>query len=242
VVYNAANTIETTIKSIINQNYINKRYIIVDGGSTDGTIEIIGKYREKIDYFISEKDNGIYDAMNKGIDAVNNSDAYVMFINADDYLIDNSILKYIAKNDGNADFIYGNVMLEENNIVGKKVMLEDLLYGSICHQAMLVKKKIFNSKGKFSLDYKLCSDYEFMVKCFMDDNITKRYLDKTLACMSLEGASSDYNLVYKERLRIIKQAFEIDEYIKAKLNVYFEKVVRFKKRYIKSSIFKGENR
>ena len=89
VVYNGVKTIERTIKSVLGQSYGNIEYIIIDGNSTDGTQQLVTKYLDSIAYFISEKDSGIYDAMNKGIDRATGD--YVIFINSDDWLADNSI-------------------------------------------------------------------------------------------------------------------------------------------------------
>ena len=103
VSYNAVATIEQTILSVINQTYENIEYIIIDGGSTDGTIDIIKKYKDKISYWVSEQDNGIYDAMNKGIDVATGD--YIQFLNADDCLVNKEIIKIVKERRENQELI-----------------------------------------------------------------------------------------------------------------------------------------
>src|SRR5690554_1584625 len=105
VVYNGAEFLEDTIKSVIEQTYDNVEYIIVDGGSIDGTLEIIKKYGHAIDYWVSEPDKGIYDAMNKGINLM--CGGWVVFLNADDYFVSNDVISKINFKD--FEFIYGNI-------------------------------------------------------------------------------------------------------------------------------------
>ena len=117
VSYNAAQTIEETLFSVCNQSYLNVEYIIIDGGSTDGTCEIIEKYRNKIGYFISEPDNGIYDAMNKGLKIATGD--YVIFLGADDHFISLSVLEEVVEemektNKTNIVF-YGDVFRPKRN-------------------------------------------------------------------------------------------------------------------------------
>ena len=114
VSYNAVSTIEQTILSVINQTYSNIEYIIIDGGSTDGTIDIIRRYEDKIAYWVSEPDRGIYDAMNKGASKANGE--YIAFLNSDDwYELDAvSIIAQFA--DGKTDLISGIIKLYKNNI------------------------------------------------------------------------------------------------------------------------------
>ncbi len=109
VVFNGEKFLEQTIQSVINQTYKNIEYIIIDGGSTDGTLDIIKKYKDKIDYWASEKDEGIYDAMNKGIKVAKGK--YLAFINADDWYEDNALNHVFSaySQNQNIDFFYGNL-------------------------------------------------------------------------------------------------------------------------------------
>ena len=139
VVFNRVNTIEKTIKSVLSQSYNYIDYIIIDGYSNDGTIEIIEKYKSNFKYFISEKDKGIYDAMNKGLNLVQNDD---------DYLIDNDIISNFAANYNGSDFIYGNVKYENDQkyvINGQQESFASLYKGMIQHQATFCKKIVFKT-------------------------------------------------------------------------------------------------
>ena len=145
VVYNGVKTIERTIKSVLGQSYGNIEYIIIDGNSTDGTQQLVTKYLDSIAYFISEKDSGIYDAMNKGIDRATGD--YVIFINSDDWLADNSIGRCIGFLDDSIDVLYGDVCrIYENGIEtrekGEFKDINDIICRGICHQAVLAKLKL----------------------------------------------------------------------------------------------------
>ena len=145
VVYNGEKYLEHTIQSVINQTYKNLEYIIIDGGSTDGTIDIIKKYKTKIDYWISEKDKGIYDAMNKGIN-VANSNSYLLFLNAGDSFYNNQTLKKIFQKyiDNNTGIIYGKTSTGKKILnYNKQITLKDMAQGMmICHQSTFLKKQI----------------------------------------------------------------------------------------------------
>ncbi len=112
VCYNAERNIEKTILSVINQTYDNIEYIVIDGGSNDGTLSVINKYASKIDKVISEPDKGIYDAMNKGITLAKGD--WINFMNAGDSYVDSCVLKLVSDNiNSNCDMIYGDIILEE---------------------------------------------------------------------------------------------------------------------------------
>ncbi len=167
VCYNAVASIEETIKSVVNQTYDNVEYIIIDGGSTDGTVEIIKRYADKIAYWISESDKGIYDAMNKGIDLA--SGEYINFMNAGDKLFSPKTLeeifmqKYYKANVvyGDAAFVYRGFKLRH-----KPRSLDSLDYMfPLCHQSTFVKShimKIFH----YDLKYKSSADYDLFYRLY----------------------------------------------------------------------------
>ncbi len=171
VVYNAVDTIEKTIKSVINQNYNNTEYIIIDGGSTDGTIDVIKEYTDKISVFISEKDNGIFDAMNKGVKYATGD--VVGFINSDDWYNDNVFSKisdeFLEKK---CDILCGafqNVIDGKLATVEKAKTADDTIrvYFPYCHQAIFAKKELFEQVGLFDLKYKLGADYDWVLRCYL---------------------------------------------------------------------------
>lgn len=172
VVYNGEKTIEETIKSILAQTYKNVEYIIIDGASTDGTVEIIKKYNDEISYWVSEKDTGIYDAMNKGIRASHGE--IIGIVNADDTLYSNTlkeVQEQIILN--NLDYTYGSVHLmdEEGVVFGETVPMkeEDIDVKKYVdmpfpHPSLFVKKEIYEQIGLFDIKFKLSADYDFVLR------------------------------------------------------------------------------
>ena len=168
VVYNGKEAIQQTIKSIAAQTYTNIEYIVVDGASTDGTVDII-KNSSSINQWVSEKDKGLYDAMNKGIDMATGD--YLWFINAGDSIFDNTILDKVFSLPL-ADVYYGQTMIVDAQ--GKELGLrrlkapenftwKSLLNGMlVCHQSFIVRKEITT---KYSTHFHISADYEWMIKC-----------------------------------------------------------------------------
>lgn len=149
VVFNGEKYLEETIQSVISQTYDNIEYIIIDGGSTDGTVGIIKKYEDKIDYWISEEDAGIYDAMNKGIKVFTGD--YINFLNAGDSFVNHNVLTNIFIDHEHHDLIYGAIALKDasnnflTNVYPKKFTKFNLMFwgtSTLCHQAMFVHKDV----------------------------------------------------------------------------------------------------
>jgi len=170
VVYNSELYIEKTIQSIINQSYANIEYIIVDGGSSDTTIEIIKKYQKFIAKWISEKDNGLYDAMNKGINMASGN--YLWFINSGDEIYSVSVLEEIFNfNTSPPDIIYGETEMIDfkgqtigmrRHSIPEKLSWKSLKFGmKVCHQSIIAKKEIVES---YNLNYKYSSDFEWLIR------------------------------------------------------------------------------
>lgn len=209
VVFNGEKYLEETIQSVINQTYSNVEYIIIDGGSSDGTLDIIKKYEERIDYWVSEKDRGIYDAMNKGIKLC--SGDIVGLINSDDWYekdIFKEVINYFYNND--TDILCGNI----NYVKENKTIVENInsnLYKmnyrmSICHPSVFVKKAIYN-KYLYDTAYSIASDYDFLLK-LMVKKYKFSYLNKTIANMRMGGISYKNKIIGEnEQLQIIKNNF-----------------------------------
>ena len=179
VVYNAVNKIEETILSVINQDYENLEYIIIDGGSNDGTVEIIKKYTDKIAFWSSSKDSGIYNAMNKGIQKSTGN--YINFMNAGDRYVDENVISAIFKNEDNIyfDVLYGNSILEKSNKTQIKQpvikSVSELWKGPVFrHGAMFTKLKI-HKKFPFKVEdrYKICADFDFIYSIYLNGFIMK---------------------------------------------------------------------
>ena len=197
VVYNAQNSIRRCIESVVAQNYTNVEYIIIDGGSTDGTFQIIEQYKPYIDIFLSETDNGIYDAMNKGLQLATGD--IVGTLNSDDFFADNDVLSHIAKafEQNNTDIVYGN--LDYIDLKGKIIRKwksgeykEGLFnWGWMPpHPAFYCKRKLFEQLGAYNLQYGTAADYELMSRFIHLNKISTYYLNKTIVKMSLGGASN----------------------------------------------------
>ena len=180
VIYNDGKKLEETILSILSQTYDNLEFIIIDGSSTDETIDIIKKYEDKIDYWISEKDSGIFDAMNKGILAAKGD--YINFMNAGDFFIRKNLVKEIVDilNSEEIDFLYGDVNVGNNNIITNKIRYNtQFIYKTICHQVIFAHKKCFN-KNMFDLKYRWMCDYKWLLECFLKKKLKKKYVNKEI--------------------------------------------------------------
>lgn len=212
-VLNDAGHIEQTILSVISQTDIEIEYIIVDGGSKDGTLELIGKYKDKISLLISEPDRGVYDAMNKGIKY--STGDFVYFLNSGDVLLNPSILSKIKLEElkeKNA-IIYGNVIVAYGNIealekprpfFNSKMKFKGI---GICHQSMFFPGELIRNE-KYDLSYKIAADYDLVYRLWRKGT-EFLYRDITIAKYDWgKGISSNpYKLldVYRENARVCHQ-------------------------------------
>lgn len=169
VCYNCVNTIEETIKSVVNQTYLNIEYIIVDGLSKDGTVDVIKKYTDKISYWISEPDNGIYDAMNKGIEYA--SGKWINFMNSGDCFVSDKIIEdlFLYKlYSENIKVIYGDVIIDNgysNKTINAYALNKISHKMPFCHQSSFIKLDILKKK-KYDLKYKIAADYHFFYNLY----------------------------------------------------------------------------
>lgn len=199
VVYNGAVTIEQTISSVVNQIYPNIEFIIVDGGSTDGTVEIIQRYSKKISKWISEPDNGIYDAMNKGVALATGE--YVEIIGADDCLCSYDVMVRVAEQlNENVDILscyqYGvDEKLGLETLIKNDLARDKKTYhgGMIPHGSMFVKRSLFD-RYPFDTEYKVVSDYKFFLQCYYDQDINFKYVDLPVVYFSMAGVSNTLDL------------------------------------------------
>jgi glycosyltransferase involved in cell wall biosynthesis len=214
VVYNAVSTINDSINSVINQTHFSEvEYIIIDGGSTDGTLQILNNFRNFITILISEKDGGIYDAMNKGI--MRASGDIVGILNADDLYLNNTILENVVnifKSDQSLDIVYGDlVYVKKNNTDSFVRIWKSRPYYSTFfedgnvppHPSIFIKNSVYKKAGKFNLDFKLAADYEFLLRIFKKFSFKSRYYDIIFVKMRYGGATN------KNIKNIILQNIEI---------------------------------
>lgn len=191
VVYNGVKTIEQTIQSVIRQPYKNKEYIIIDGGSTDGTVDLIRKYETSLSYWVSEPDKGIYDAMNKGIARAKGE--LIGIINADDWYDENvfeEIVKYY-KETGSGKVIHGllrNFMDEEfYSMVGNSI--RRLRFDMIQHPTCFIPKTIYETFGVYDTSYKYSGDYDLILR-FVNSGVKFCFVERPIVNFRLGGISS----------------------------------------------------
>lgn len=213
VVYNDVLNIEKTIKSVISQKSVPLEYIIIDGGSIDGTVDIIKKYQDKISYWISEADDGIYDAMNKGLYRATGN--WVNFMNSGDMFYSDDILEKVFLNkkyNNNVKVIYGDVVLSYgsmhinkrfNKIGGIEVPL------SICHQASFTDTAILQEKG-FDVRFKIAADFNAFYSIYKL-KYSFEYIPNFIAVFeAINGISANKTLTLFKELNIIESISPIN--------------------------------
>ena len=199
VVFNARSTIKETIESVLSQSYKNVEYIIIDGASTDGTVEIINSYGNKITKFATENDKGIYDAMNKGILAA--SGDIIGFLNADDMFYDDLVIQRIvaAFTKDSIDCVYGNLVyvsskdLSRITRIWKSRTFRDGLFEKSwnpAHPTFYCKRNIYERFGLYRTDFKIASDTELMYRFLQKNHIRSKYINADLVRMRDSGVSN----------------------------------------------------
>lgn len=195
--YNSEATLQRTLNSILEQLYSNFEIVIVDGISKDNTIAIIQTNASKDNRikFSSEKDNGIYDAMNKGIQ--NAGGEWLYFLGSNDYLANNNVLKQVAENiqNYNGHFFYGDVLLKGKKYDGE-FNLEKLLQKNISHQAIFYNKVVFEKLGNYSIHYRLHADWEFNIRYFLQFESNSKYASILIAHFEEGGVSAAHDVVF----------------------------------------------
>ena len=199
VSYNSVATIEQTILSVIEQTYSHIEYIVVDAKSDDGTLEIIEKYKEKISKFISEKDNGLYDALNKGIEMA--SGEVIGILHSDDFYLNNQVIKKYAELfiKEKCDAVYSDLYYVDkintdqivrkwkSGIYSEKSFINGWMPP---HPTFFVKKQTYKQFGKFNLDFKSAADYELMLRFIEKNKIKLTYLPEYTIKMRVGGKSN----------------------------------------------------
>jgi glycosyltransferase involved in cell wall biosynthesis len=189
--FQQASFLRKALRSIEQQTFKDYEVLVVDGLSKDNTSEVVAEFKHLPIVFRSEPDKGIYDAMNKGVDL--SSGTYLYFMGCDDSLASDDTLESIFKKKSvlRHDVIYGDVRFTETGIIydGQFSILK-LMMANICHQAVFVKKSVFDKIGKFNLRYKTYADWEFNMRWFCVPSITKIYIPLIIANYSVNGFSS----------------------------------------------------
>lgn len=198
-VFNNKETIEDAIKSVLNQSYPNIEYIITDGGSTDGTIEIINKYKNKINKFVSEPDKGIYDGMNKGIKL--SSGDIIGILNSDDLYASNDVIEKVVNEmeEKNVDVCWGDLVYVDAKNTDKVIRYwksSEYKEGKFKkgwmppHPTFFVRKWVYDKYGMFNLDFPISADYELMLRFLEKYKINSCYIPQVLVKMRVGGKSN----------------------------------------------------
>jgi putative colanic acid biosynthesis glycosyltransferase len=205
VTYNAEKTLESTILSVINQTYSNIEFIIIDGLSTDGTMEYISKNQDNISYWISEPDRGIYDAMNKGIEKSKGD--WLIFLGADDVFFDKSVIENLVKASKSRDregrmmlAVFGNTLYSDGKYFRSFIGVRTLIRNTVQHQAVIYHRSLFDG-FRYDPSLRICSDYELNLLLYTK-KIQLQYIDHTISICSCGGLSTTFG----------NQGQAIDEY------------------------------
>lgn len=213
VVYNGGSTLEKTILSVIEQTYPNIEYVIIDGGSTDNSVNLIKKHENKIAVWLSEPDLGIYHAMNKGIDLANGQ--YLYFLGSDDIMMDSNIIYNVVTNIkkfNECDLIYGRIIYDGKNIYTSTISAKTLLHNTLHHQAVFYNYKLFNN-FRYDTKYKYIADYELNLLIYINKQrlkivkmteIIANCEDAGRSRVNLEQAYNETNSIRKKVLGKIK--------------------------------------
>lgn len=226
VCYNAVKTIENTILSVKIQNYDNIEYIIIDGNSTDGTQAIIKKHIDIIDYFISESDKGMYDAINKGIKIA--SGEIIGILNSDDEFNMHNVIDLIAKtfkNNLSLESVFGDVSFINTNskitrYYNSKLWKPFFFYFGIMppHPSFYCKKELFDKYGLYRTDLEIASDYEMLLRLLYTKKISYKYLPFNFVTMKIGGKSTNG---IKSNIKINNEILKASKINKLKTNLFF---------------------
>lgn len=207
--YNNLKGLKKTIESVINQTWKEFEYVVIDGGSTDGSAEYLVTQTENIDYWISEKDLGIYNAMNKGVKIATGE--YLLFLNSGDHFFNNKILEQNHEHVTLDDLIYFNLeMIAEGSseIINypKELRFYDLYFSTLPHPATFIKKELFCTTGLYDENLKIVSDWKFFILALFRDNCSYNKINETFSTFYLDGLSSREDCS-EERNEVLKEYF-----------------------------------
>ena len=239
--YNSASTLRDTMQSVLNQTFKDIDYIIVDGGSKDGTLDIVKEFEPLFEgrlRWISEPDKGIYDAMNKGIKMATGE--VIGMLNSDDFFAYDDILEKVNDtfaNNPTVDGVYGDVVYVDNQDVTRVVRhyssarfsRNKIIYGFMpAHPSFYLKKSCYDKIGCYNIDYRISADYDMFVRLFWNENITTKYIPTDFVVMRNGGASSSglksHKIVMREHLASVREHGVPSNFFLQSLR-YFSKII-----------------
>lgn len=249
---NDAPGLQKTIESVVSQTFDDYEYIIIDGGSSDGSVDVIKEFAHKITYWVSEPDKGIYNAMNKGI--LQASGEYLLFLNSGDWLVDKDVLSKVFAKGSEADILYGDIVFWEDFDKTKpfsfKNIAIDLNYlykNSLAHPASFIKRSLFGLE-QYDESYKLVSDWKFFLQKIVFENASLHYLDLCVSNFNTHGLTSDkkmQELLNEEMSDVLHRLFQplilsnIEGYYTLKKKPLVKKVLELNNhRFFSSVVFR----
>lgn len=217
VCLNNRDFLEKTIRSVSEQTWKDFEYLVVDGASTDGTLELLETWKKSIHRQISEKDKGIYNAQNKGIRMA--AGEYLLFLNAGDVFVNRKSLENFFSSPFSDDLVYGDIILEkQGEIVGSRTYPDQipLSYWQtdfLCHQAVLHKKTIFDKHGLYNEQNRYASDHEIFFKVWLDTSMRIRHINKPIVIYNLDGVTGNAEArkkIIQEYRAVLKKHLNLD--------------------------------
>lgn len=205
--------LKKTIESIVSQAFNNFEFLIVDGASSDESKEVINQYNNRIDWWVSEKDTGIYNAMNKGIHKAKGK--YCLFLNSGDWLSDNNILSQVFTQPQDADIISGDIAFYDSTINAVKWLVpspevltaKTLFNGTLPHQATFIKRELFEKYGYYNENIRIVSDWQFFLETLLEHNVTYHHHKGLVSYFNMDGISfckETQSLPMKEKQAILE--------------------------------------
>jgi glycosyltransferase involved in cell wall biosynthesis len=235
VTYNSENYLQDCITSVTNQRYSNKEYIVVDGRSTDNTAIILNNNKTHINKLISEKDSGIYDAMNKGINLATGD--VIGILNSDDVYADDQVLNEVMQcfvNDPNLDMVYANLVYVKRDDLSSIVRkwnsqpYHDKFFeqGHVPpHPTLFLKKQVYEKAGGFNTSFLLAADYEFMLRVFKKYKFKSKHLNRLTIIMRLGGATSkNFKNIWLQNKEILS-AWKLNK-LRAPSTLMFQRIIK----------------
>ena len=194
--------LQKTIDSVVSQTFRDFEWIVIDGGSTDGSKELIEQYADHFAYWVSEPDKGIYNAMNKGIKVAKG--VYLQFLNSGDWLCDSEVLEKVFGKERSADILYGYMLVEGSKSFSCSAMMKPVLHwtdfigNTLPHQASFIKRVLFEKFGFYDETYKIAGDTKFFIKAIVWEKATYEFVPEKIATFQPGGISSN-ELRFEER-------------------------------------------
>jgi len=220
--------LKKTVTSVIGQSFKDFEYIVIDGGSKDGSVDFLEKQGSKVARFVSEKDSGIYNAMNKGIALAKGE--YCLFLNSGDFLVNDDVLMSVFLQNKSEDILYGNMIIESENgsrrhgKMPKELSFVHMIGDTLWHPVSFIRKSLFDKYGMYDESLKMVSDYDFFLKVICIHKVTTAYLNFPIAVFNLKGFSSqpeNRKLLQAERNLVQKRYFLEEQLLRAYKKIEF---------------------